>query len=176
MQQNWIIDCWNPKDRFHTHSIESKTLLCKMHLKIMSAEFLYQKANKLFKMQLYRAYPLLPYRVRLSNSWWRHQMETFSTLLAIYAVCGEFTGHQRIPTQRPVTRSVDVFFDLRPNKRLSKQSWGWWFETQSRPFWRHCNDWPMSRVHVLLYVKSSWTWYQSNICRCSVNVHVIFSK
>ena len=78
MQQNWIIDCWNPKDRFHTHSIESKTLLCKMHLKIMSAEFLYQKANKLFKMQLYRAYPLLPSRVRLSNSWWRHQMETFS--------------------------------------------------------------------------------------------------
>ena len=26
--------------------------------------------------------------------------------------------------QRPVTRSFDVFFDLRLNKRLSKQSWG----------------------------------------------------
>ena len=24
-------------------------------------------------------------------------------------------------------------------KRLSKQSWGWWFETLSRPLWRHCN-------------------------------------
>ena len=33
----------------------------------------------------------------------------------------------------------DVFFDLRLNKRLSKQSWGWWFETISRPLWRHCN-------------------------------------
>ena len=45
-----------------------------------------------------------------------------------------------IPTQRPVTRSFDVFFDLRLNKRLSKQSWGWWFETPSFPLWRHSND------------------------------------
>ena len=30
-------------------------------------------------------------------------------------------------------------FDLRPNKRLSKQWWGWWFETLSSPLWRHCN-------------------------------------
>ena len=44
------------------------------------------------------------------------------------------------PTQRPVTRSFDVLFDLRPNKRLSKQSWGWWFETPSRPSWCHCNE------------------------------------
>ena len=49
-------------------------------------------------------------------------------------LCGEF------PTQRPVTRSFDVFFDLCVNKRLNKQSWGWWFETLSRPFWRHRND------------------------------------
>ena len=58
-------------------------------------------------------------------------METFSVLLAIYAgnspVPGEF------PVQRPVTRSFDVFFDLRLNKQLSKQSWGWWFEMLSRP-------------------------------------------
>ena len=65
-------------------------------------------------------------------------METFSALLAICAgnspVAGEF------PAQRPVTRSFDVFFDLRPNKRLSKQSLGWWFETPSRSLWRQCND------------------------------------
>ena len=29
--------------------------------------------------------------------------------------------------------------DMRLNKRLSKQSWGWWFKTLSRPLWRHCN-------------------------------------
>ena len=49
------------------------------------------------------------------------------------AVTGEFTS------QRAVTRSFDVFFDLRLSKRLSKQSRGWWFETPSRPLWRHCN-------------------------------------
>ena len=41
--------------------------------------------------------------------------------------------------QRPVTRSFDIFFDLRLNKLLSKQWWGWSFETPSRPLWRHCN-------------------------------------
>ena len=44
------------------------------------------------------------------------------------------------PAQRPVMRSFDVFFDLHLNKGLSKQWWGWWFETPSCPLWRHCND------------------------------------
>ena len=37
--------------------------------------------------------------------------------------------------QRPVTRSFNVFFEPRLNKRLSK-SWGWWFDTKSRLLWR----------------------------------------
>ena len=41
--------------------------------------------------------------------------------------------------QRPVTQSFDVFFDQRPNKRLSKQLWDWQFETPSSPLWRHSN-------------------------------------
>ena len=41
--------------------------------------------------------------------------------------------------QRPVTRSFDVFFDLNLTKPLSKQWWGWWFETPSCPLWRHRN-------------------------------------
>ena len=73
----------------------------------------------------------------LSDTWWRHQMETFSALLAICAGNSLVTGE--FPAQRPVTRSFDVFFDLRPNKRLSKQSWGWWFEMSSCPLWRHSN-------------------------------------
>ena len=55
-------------------------------------------------------------------------------------LCGEFTGPGEFPTQRPVTRSFGVFFDLRPNRRLSKHRWGWWFEMPSCPLWRHCND------------------------------------
>ena len=84
------------------------------------------------------------------HAWWRHQMEAFSALLAICAgnspVPGEF------PAQKPVTRSFDVFFDLRLNKRLSKQMWGWWFETLSCPLWRHCN------VHLVSHtlVKQPW--------------------
>ena len=56
-------------------------------------------------------------------------------------LCREFTGPRWIPhTQRPVTRTLGVYFDLRPNKRLSKQSWGWWFETPSRPLWSQRNE------------------------------------
>ena len=54
-------------------------------------------------------------------------------------LCGEFTGPSEFPTQRPVTRSFAVYFDLRLNKRLCKQSWGWWFETLLCPLWRHSN-------------------------------------
>ena len=71
------------------------------------------------------------------SPWWRHQMETFSALLALCAGNSPVTGE--FPAQRPVAQSFDVFFDLRLNKRLSKQWWGWWFETPWGSLWRHCN-------------------------------------
>ena len=71
-------------------------------------------------------------------TWWRHQMETFSVLLALYAGNSPVTGE--FPAQRPVTRSFDIFFDLQLNERLSKQSWGWWFEAPSYSLCRHCNE------------------------------------
>ena len=64
-------------------------------------------------------------------------METFSALLAICAGNSPVTGE--FPAQRPVTRSFHAFFDMSRNKPLSKQSWGWWFETLSRPLWRYCD-------------------------------------
>ena len=92
------------------------------------------------------------------RAWWRHQMETFSALLVICAgnspVPGEF------PAQRPVTRSFDVFFDLRLNKRLSKQSWGWWFETLSPPLWRHRHgqaNITNSKLHLSLWSNPTQT-------------------
>ena len=51
----------------------------------------------------------------------------------IFRVTGHLLVPSEFPAQRPVTRSFDVFFDLRLNKRLSKQSWGWWFDKLSRP-------------------------------------------
>ena len=77
-------------------------------------------------------------------------METISALPATYAghrplvpVTGEF------PAQRPVTRNFEVFFDLRLNERLTKLSWGWWFETPSRPLRRHSN----------VYEQGAWSPY-----------------
>ena len=76
----------------------------------------------------------------LAKLWMKSSNGTFSALLAICAGNSPVTGE--VPAQRPVTRSFDVFFYLRLNKRLSKQWWDWWFETSSRPLWRHCNDNP----------------------------------
>ena len=86
-------------------------------------------------------------------SWWRHQMETFSALLAICAGNSPVTGE--FPAQRPVTRGLDVFFDRCLNKRLSKQCWGWWFETPSNPLWRHCNV-PVSFPRSLRIISLAW--------------------
>ena len=59
-------------------------------------------------------------------------METFSALLAFCT--GNSPVTDEFPAQRPVARSFGVFFDLCLNKRLSKHSWGRWFETPSRSF------------------------------------------
>ena len=81
-------------------------------------------------------------------------METFAALLDLCAGNSPVTGE--FPAQRPVTRSFDVFFDLRLNKQLSKQWWGWWFETPSRPLWRHCNVWPKSYKPNCWYQCKLW--------------------
>ena len=105
-------------------------------------------------------------------SWWRHQMETFSALPAICvgnpSVIGEFT------TQRPVMWSFDVFFDLRLNKRWSKLSEGWWFETPSRPLWRHCNvKWVLYGMYGIFCV---WPFPIRNDSRYLFGIHVEKTK
>ena len=85
----------------------------------------------------------------VNGTWRRHLMETFSALLTICAGNSPVPGGE-FPTQRPVTRGFDVFFDLRLNKRLSKQSWGWWFESLSHPLWRHLNVWTYNEIWYTL--------------------------
>ena len=77
-------------------------------------------------------------------------------------LCGEFTGTGEFPAQKPVTRTFDVFVDLRPNKRLSKQSWGWWFEMPSRPLWRHRNEY--CTVLLLHNPRFKWLIYDDYNC------------
>ena len=82
---------------------------------------------------------------RWFETWWSCYIAVMMTssngnlFLATGPLCGDSPVAGDFPAQRPVTPSFDVFFDLRLNKQLSKQSWGWWFETPSRPLWRHCN-------------------------------------
>ena len=59
-------------------------------------------------------------------------------------LCGEFTGLRWIPRTKASDAGFGVFFDLRLNKRLSKQSWGWLLETLSWSLWRQSNG-----LHIL---------------------------
>ena len=85
--------------------------------------------------------PLSPFFMRTSSS---------GNIVSVTGhLCGEFTGRRWLPRTRPVTRRFDVFFDLSLNRRLSKQSWSWWFEMPSCPLWRHC--------HVVM-ILDLWRW------------------
>ena len=74
---------------------------------------------------------------KLTTSWWRHQMETFSAFPAFCAGISPVTGE--FPTKRAVTRSFEAFFDLRLIRQLSKQWRHRWFETPSHWSWRRFN-------------------------------------
>ena len=88
-------------------------------------------------------------------------METFSALLALCA--GNSPVTSEFPAQRPVTWSFDVFFDLRLNQRLSKHSWGW-FETPTRPSWRHSNMFGVTWTNAGLFALRN-----SNYINCNQN-------
>ena len=74
-------------------------------------------------------------------------------------LCGEITGLRRIPRSKASDVELWCFLwcFLHLIKRLSKHSRGWWFETLSRPLWRHCNvlwipnthHWPYSGAQPL---------------------------
>ena len=74
----------------------------------------------------------------LGEPWWRHKMEALSALLALCVGNSPVTGE--FPSQRPVTRTFGLSFDLRLTKGLGKQSRRRWFEMPSRSLWRHYND------------------------------------
>ena len=121
----------------------------------LSGEFLHSIGPT--SLRLCHACHQVPFVRRTGNdtqfSWWRHQMEIFSALLAICAENSPISGEFR--AQRPVTRSFDIFFDLRLNIRLSKHWWGWWFETPSRLLWRHRNVTPrkISQLYSCFFIQ-----------------------
>ena len=63
-------------------------------------------------------------------------------------LCGEFNGPRWIPHTKASDAELWCFLWSAPgkgDKRLSKQWWGWWFETLSCPLWRHPNAWCIIR-------------------------------
>ena len=56
-------------------------------------------------------------------------------------LCGKFTGHRWISPHKGQWRGALMFSLICAlNKRMSKQSWGWWFETPSHSLRRHYNE------------------------------------
>ena len=105
---------------------------------------------------------------------WRHQVETFSSLLALCAGNSPVTGE--FPPQRPVTQNFDVFFNLRLDKRLSKQQRRRWFETLSRSLWRHCNAFACQEYVITTCILITVICkYKQDILRGQLNITVLDS-
>ena len=112
----------------------------------------YEKHSKPYKTYVDENYK----EASVMNSLWAssamsrqtYRMTTSSNRNIFHVTGGNSPVTGEFPAQRPATRSFDVFFDLRLNKRLSKQSWGWLFGTSLGPLWRHCNELPL--VHVMV--------------------------
>ena len=114
-----------------THTITSSEI----RVDKWSAEMC-RKASEIRKLKAIK-YPITSKKY-VQLAWWRHQMETFSALLAICAGNSPHKGQWRGALMFFLPYLM-LFFYLRLNKRLSKQWWGWWFETLSCPLWRHRN-------------------------------------
>ena len=101
------------------------------------------------------AFVWIQYTGAYLRPWWRHEMETFSALLAFCAgnspVPGEF------PSQRPVMRSF-VFSLICACINGGVKIVRLVIEMRSRPLWRHCNGYsqrlPISHNHGIRFILS----------------------
>ena len=113
----WLLRTWRRMDRGHQQP---------WYIHVLPATFWFQH-EKVFYFR--------------SLTWQSVRMMTSSNGNSVRVtglLCGEFTGHKWIP----LTEASDAevwWFNLRLNKRLNTQSWGWWFETSSHPLWHHCD-------------------------------------
>ena len=110
--------------------------------------------------------------VSWSKTWWRHQMERFSALLAFCV--GNLPVTNEFPKHRPVTRSW-CFLWSAPKPTVDKQ-WGRrWFETPSRSLWRH--QWFRSLQWEFLLVVfrnklPCWLVKLTDLCLCIIVSYV----
>ena len=83
---------------------------------------------------------------------WQHFLRHWTI---VWTIAGNSPVTTEFPSQRPMTRSVDVFFDLRLNRRLSEQSRHRRFEKPSRSLWRHSNE----CVYLPSQLQTGRDWY-----------------
>ena len=105
------------------------------------------------------------YLSRCHLSWWRHQIEAFSELLALCAGNWPVTGE--FPSQRASDAELWCFFDVGHNKQLNQPSSCWWFEAPCRPLWRHFNvNWEQMCSSVTLLIWKSFMYHDMKELWC----------
>ena len=104
-------------------------------------------------------------------------------------LCGEFTGPRWIPCTKASDAEFWCFLWSVSELRLSKQPWGWWFETLSWSLWRHCNGntwhWCTDFARSLLLQRPQWLfirmrfrgisfcgWEQSSLSCCVTCIEI----
>ena len=85
----------------------------------------------------------------------------------------DFSGYGRMDFLLNVPDVVKITWLYSLNKRFSKQSRGWWFETQSHPLWRHCNaSWKLQRRRPWICKMRRWPvhpFHNTNTCMTGVS-------
>ena len=107
-------------------------------MKFESFETCLQSCKHITTIKMFTFYTVPVQPEHIIQPWWRHQMETFSALLILYA------GNSPVPVSCPHKgqwRRALMFSLICAwiNDWVNKP-WGWWFETPSWSLWRHCND------------------------------------
>ena len=106
-----------------------------------------------WKCMFYKIFDGIPLPLwKTLMTWWRHQMETFSALLAFCV--GNSPVTSEFLAQRPVMWRFYVFFDLCLNRQLSKQWRRWWLDTLLWSLWRHCNVVSLQRYSPIWIFRS----------------------
>ena len=152
----WLLMAWRPIDPkwcdIEFTAISNKTFYIAKYYKMRWNLFYWTFAEELSVISP-AEFAKTPARFQ-SNRWslgkhddvikWKHFRSYWPFVRGIHR-----TTVGRFPPQRPVTRSFDVIFDLRLNKRLNKQSGRWWSGTPSLSLWRHCNVLQYCAVNIL---------------------------
>ena len=105
-----VTKLWNTSAKFHSndHYISTNALVIDKRM-VITASMLHYVCGGMGRNESQRI-GIIDSLI-LNQCAWRHQMETFSALLALCAGNSPVTGE--FPSQRPVTQRFDVFFDLK---------------------------------------------------------------